>query len=147
VIQAPYHLPSAYSLAARRSGPSLATAQQKGGLSLAVPRRHVLASSLPIIGWDAARIARTAFVALGAEACANPGVEVIVKATGIPPGGQSTPPRMSPLAECTSVIRFVLEPGSGMREVRFAPDSSLEGAVNCELVSEMKLPPRQKISF
>jgi hypothetical protein len=27
---------------------------------------------------------------------------------------------------------------------RFVPDSPLEGAVNCELVSEMKLPPRQK---
>src|SRR6266851_778549 len=39
------------------------------------------------VGWDAARIARTAFVASGAEACADPGVEVIVEATGSPPAG------------------------------------------------------------
>jgi hypothetical protein len=38
----------------------------------------------------------------------------------------------------TSVIRFVLEPGSGMREVRFAVDSPLEGRVHCELVSEIR---------
>src|SRR5438309_9460224 len=34
-----------------------------------------------------ARIARTAFVASGAEACADPRVEVIVEATGIPSAG------------------------------------------------------------
>src|SRR5438270_329389 len=34
-----------------------------------------------------ARIARTAFVASGAEACADPRVEVIVEATGSPPAG------------------------------------------------------------
>src|SRR6266478_4245513 len=39
------------------------------------------------VGWDAAHIARTAFVASGAEACADPGVEVIVEATGSPPAG------------------------------------------------------------
>src|SRR6266446_9789690 len=39
------------------------------------------------VGWDAARIARTAFVASGAEACADPGVEVIVEATGSPLAG------------------------------------------------------------
>jgi predicted homoserine dehydrogenase-like protein len=39
------------------------------------------------IGWDAARIARTAFVVSGTEACADPGVEVIVEATGSPPAG------------------------------------------------------------
>ena len=39
------------------------------------------------VGWDPARIARTAFVASGAEACADPGVEVIVEATGSPPAG------------------------------------------------------------
>src|ERR1700731_1178499 len=39
------------------------------------------------VGWDAARIGRTAFVASGAEACADPGVEVIVEATGSPPAG------------------------------------------------------------
>jgi predicted homoserine dehydrogenase-like protein len=39
------------------------------------------------VGWDAARIARTAFVASGAEACADLGVEVIVEATGSPPAG------------------------------------------------------------
>jgi predicted homoserine dehydrogenase-like protein len=42
-----------------------------------------------IVGWDAAHIARTAFVASGAEACADPGVEVIVEATGNPPAGIS----------------------------------------------------------
>jgi len=39
------------------------------------------------VGWDAARIARTAFVASGAEACADRAVEVIVEATGSPPAG------------------------------------------------------------
>jgi len=39
------------------------------------------------VGWDAARIARTAFVASGAEACADPSVEVVVEATGSPPAG------------------------------------------------------------
>jgi predicted homoserine dehydrogenase-like protein len=39
------------------------------------------------VGWDAARIARTSFVASGAEACADPGLEVIVEATGSPPAG------------------------------------------------------------
>jgi predicted homoserine dehydrogenase-like protein len=39
------------------------------------------------VGWDAARIARTRFVATGAETCADPAVEVIVEATGSPPAG------------------------------------------------------------
>jgi len=39
------------------------------------------------VGWDAARIARTAFVASGAEACAHPAVDVVVEATGSPPAG------------------------------------------------------------
>jgi predicted homoserine dehydrogenase-like protein len=39
------------------------------------------------VGWDAARIARTAFVASGIEACTDPEVEVIVEATGSPPAG------------------------------------------------------------
>jgi predicted homoserine dehydrogenase-like protein len=39
------------------------------------------------VGWDAARIARTTFVASGAEACADPRVDVIVEATGSPPAG------------------------------------------------------------
>jgi predicted homoserine dehydrogenase-like protein len=39
------------------------------------------------VGWDAARIARTGFVASGIEACADPGVEVVVEATGSPPAG------------------------------------------------------------
>src|ERR1700736_5076536 len=39
------------------------------------------------VGWDIDRIARTAFVASGAEACADPSVEVIVEATGSPPAG------------------------------------------------------------
>src|SRR5213079_925305 len=39
------------------------------------------------VGWDTARIERTAFVASGAEACADPGVEVVVEATGSPPAG------------------------------------------------------------
>src|SRR5215471_8055679 len=39
------------------------------------------------IGWDAARIARTEFVASGVAACADPGVDVIVEATGSPPAG------------------------------------------------------------
>jgi predicted homoserine dehydrogenase-like protein len=39
------------------------------------------------VGWDAARIARTALVESGLEACADPGVEVVVEATGSPPAG------------------------------------------------------------
>ncbi|HEY1258736.1 MAG TPA: Gfo/Idh/MocA family oxidoreductase, partial [Stellaceae bacterium] len=39
------------------------------------------------IGWDAARIGRTRFVASGAEACADPAVEIVVEATGSPPAG------------------------------------------------------------
>ena len=39
------------------------------------------------VGWDAGRIARTAFVASGAEACADPRVDVIVEATGSPTAG------------------------------------------------------------
>ncbi|HWD56760.1 MAG TPA: Gfo/Idh/MocA family oxidoreductase [Stellaceae bacterium] len=39
------------------------------------------------VGWDAARIARTRFVDSGAEACADPAVEVVVEATGSPPAG------------------------------------------------------------
>ena len=39
------------------------------------------------VGWDETRIARTRFVASGAEACAGPAVEVVVEATGSPPAG------------------------------------------------------------
>jgi predicted homoserine dehydrogenase-like protein len=39
------------------------------------------------VGWDAARIAKTVFVASGAEACAYPEVEVVVEATGVPAAG------------------------------------------------------------
>jgi predicted homoserine dehydrogenase-like protein len=39
------------------------------------------------VGWDGARIARTRFVTSGAEACADPEVEVVVEATGSPPAG------------------------------------------------------------
>jgi len=44
-------------------------------------------SACRTVGWDAARISRIAFVASGAGACAEPGVEVIVEATGSPPAG------------------------------------------------------------
>src|SRR5258707_8181640 len=39
------------------------------------------------VGWEATRVARTRFVASGAEACADPAVEVVVEATGSPPAG------------------------------------------------------------
>jgi predicted homoserine dehydrogenase-like protein len=39
------------------------------------------------VGWDAARIARTRFVASGAEAIADSQVEAVVEATGAPPAG------------------------------------------------------------
>ncbi|HWB52143.1 MAG TPA: Gfo/Idh/MocA family oxidoreductase [Stellaceae bacterium] len=39
------------------------------------------------VGWDGARLARTRFVASGAEAVADPQVEVAVEATGSPPAG------------------------------------------------------------
>jgi predicted homoserine dehydrogenase-like protein len=39
------------------------------------------------IGWDAGRLARTTFVASGAELCSDPDVQVIVEATGSPPAG------------------------------------------------------------
>jgi len=38
-------------------------------------------------GWDVARIAKTVFVASGAEACAQPEIEVVVEATGVPAAG------------------------------------------------------------
>src|SRR5438270_259716 len=39
------------------------------------------------VGWDAARIERTAFVASGNEACGYPDVDVVVEATGSPAAG------------------------------------------------------------
>ena len=39
------------------------------------------------IGWDAARIERTAFVASGNEACGHPDIDVVVEATGSPAPG------------------------------------------------------------
>jgi predicted homoserine dehydrogenase-like protein len=39
------------------------------------------------VGWDDARLARTAFVADGTAACAHPDVEVVVEATGAPAAG------------------------------------------------------------
>jgi predicted homoserine dehydrogenase-like protein len=39
------------------------------------------------VGWDAAHIAATRFVASGAEACGDPEVEVVVEATGSPAAG------------------------------------------------------------
>jgi predicted homoserine dehydrogenase-like protein len=39
------------------------------------------------VGWDPARVGRTRFVASGAEACADPAVEVVVEATGNPAAG------------------------------------------------------------
>jgi predicted homoserine dehydrogenase-like protein len=39
------------------------------------------------VGWDARRIARTHFVASGAELCARPEVDIVVEATGSPPAG------------------------------------------------------------
>jgi predicted homoserine dehydrogenase-like protein len=44
-------------------------------------------SACRTLGWDQARISRTNFAASGIEACADPGVEVIVEATGSPPAG------------------------------------------------------------
>ncbi|WP_207477622.1 NAD(P)H-dependent oxidoreductase [Arenibaculum pallidiluteum] len=39
------------------------------------------------VGWDEARIGRTAFVGSGLDACAAPGVEVVIEATGSPAAG------------------------------------------------------------
>ena len=60
------------------------------GLEIAVigdldPERA--AAQCRTVGWDAARIARTAFVASGIEACAHHQVEVVVEATGNPAAG------------------------------------------------------------
>src|SRR3954453_16317501 len=44
-------------------------------------------SACRTIGWDAARIRRTRFVATAPEACADPEVQVVVEATGSPPAG------------------------------------------------------------
>jgi predicted homoserine dehydrogenase-like protein len=41
------------------------------------------------VGWDEGRIGRTRFVGSGAEACAEPGVEVVIEATGNPAAGVS----------------------------------------------------------
>jgi predicted homoserine dehydrogenase-like protein len=40
-----------------------------------------------LVGWDDARIDRTAFITSGAEACGHPDVEVVVEATGSPAAG------------------------------------------------------------
>src|ERR1051325_7016353 len=45
------------------------------------------AAACRTVGWDAARIERTGFVASGIEACAHPMVEVVVEATGNPAAG------------------------------------------------------------
>ena len=39
------------------------------------------------VGWNAAQLAKTAFVDSGAEACAHPEIEVVVEATGVPTAG------------------------------------------------------------
>ena len=39
------------------------------------------------VGWDAAAIAKTVFVASGEEACVHPEIEVVVEATGVPAAG------------------------------------------------------------
>ena len=39
------------------------------------------------VGWDAALIAKTVFVASGEEGCAHPEIEVVVEATGVPAAG------------------------------------------------------------
>src|SRR3954462_10176268 len=44
-------------------------------------------SACRTIGWDAARIRRTRFVATGTEACADPEIQVVVEATGSPSAG------------------------------------------------------------
>jgi predicted homoserine dehydrogenase-like protein len=44
-------------------------------------------NSCRTVGWDTARIGRTRFVASGAEACADPVVDIVVEATGSPPAG------------------------------------------------------------
>ena len=41
----------------------------------------------PRVGWDEARIERTAFVTSGDEACAHPDIDVVVEATGSPAAG------------------------------------------------------------
>src|ERR1700688_1282581 len=60
------------------------------GLEIAViadldPERA--AAQCRTVGWDAARIARTAFVASGTAACAHPAVQIVVEATGNPAAG------------------------------------------------------------
>jgi predicted homoserine dehydrogenase-like protein len=39
------------------------------------------------VGWGPARVAKTEFVASGAEACAHPEIEVVVDATRVPAAG------------------------------------------------------------
>jgi predicted homoserine dehydrogenase-like protein len=39
------------------------------------------------VGWNAAQLAKTAFVDSGAQACAHPEIEVVVEATGVPTAG------------------------------------------------------------
>src|SRR3954471_5257567 len=41
----------------------------------------------PRVGWPASRIARPRFVSAGAELCADPEVDVVVEATGVPSAG------------------------------------------------------------
>ena len=68
----------------------LAQAPRMAGVEVAViadldPERARAACRT--VGWDPVRIAKTAFVASGAEACAHPEVEVVVEATGVPAAG------------------------------------------------------------
>ena len=68
----------------------LAQAPRMAGVEVAViadldPERARAACRT--VGWDPVRIAKTAFVASGAEACAHPEVVVVVEATGVPAAG------------------------------------------------------------
>jgi len=65
------------------------------------------------VGWDPARIARTEFVASGAEACADPRVEIVVEATGSPPAASPMPAPRSPRASTSSwsMSRLMCWPG------------------------------------
>jgi len=57
------------------------------------------------VGWDDALIARTRFVASGAEACDDPEIEVVVEATGSPAAGSSRHRRAGPVHNARAISR------------------------------------------
>ncbi|HUC72627.1 MAG TPA: Gfo/Idh/MocA family oxidoreductase [Stellaceae bacterium] len=59
------------------------------------------------VGWDTRRVARTRFVASGAELCADPEIEVVVEATGSPAAGIAH--ARAAIAACRHIVMVNVE--------------------------------------